>query len=83
MRALDIIAESIRIGYVHPTVLLNTLIEVENDGGLNGVRHIERHIENGMQALKQRQHPHSAIAEKWLGAARAYLVTQAERKQAV
>ncbi|RJF72059.1 hypothetical protein D3875_11315 [Deinococcus cavernae] len=83
MRALDTIAESIRIGHVHPTVVLNTLIEVENENGLNGVRHVERHIENGMQSLKQRQHPHLIVAEKWLGAARAYLLTQAERKQAV
>ncbi|GAA5502804.1 hypothetical protein Dxin01_02551 [Deinococcus xinjiangensis] len=83
MRALDTIANSIKVGYVHPTVVLNTLIEVENEGGLNAVRHIERHLDNGLAALRQRQHPHSALAEKWLGAARAYLVTQAERKHAV
>ncbi len=83
MRALDTIANSIRVGYVHPTVVLNTLIEVENEGGLNAVRRIERHLDNGLSALRQRQHPNSALAEKWLGAARAYLVTQAERKHAV
>mgnify|MGYP000247541621 CR=1 FL=1 len=83
MRAFDTIAESIRVGHVHPTAMLNTLIEIENENGLNGVRHVERHIENGMNALKQRHHPHLIVAEKWLGAARAYLVTQADRKQAV
>ena len=82
MRALETIAESIRIGYVHPTVMLNTLIEVENEGGLSAVRRIERHLENGMHALRQRQHPHSSLAESWLGAARVYLVTQAEHRRA-
>lgn len=83
MRALDTIAESIRVGHVHPTVVLNTLIEIENESGLNGVRHLERHIQNGMHALEQRHHPHLIVAEKWLGAARAYLVTQANHRQAV
>ncbi|GBF07013.1 hypothetical protein DAERI_120006 [Deinococcus aerius] len=83
MRALDTIAESIRIGYVHPTTVLNTLIEAENEGGLGAVRRIERHLSTGLHALRDRQHPHSALAQTWLGAARAYLVTQAERRQAV
>lgn len=83
MRALDTIANSLRLGYVHPTVVLNTLIEVENEGGLNAVRHVERHLAKGVSALMERQHPHAALAEKWLGAARVYLVTQAERKQAI
>ncbi|TDE85116.1 hypothetical protein [Deinococcus sp. S9] len=83
MRALDIIAESIRVGYVHPTTVLNTLIEAENEGGLGAIRRIERHLSLGLSALRDRQHPHSRLAQTWLGAARAYLVTQAERKQAV
>lgn len=83
MRALDIIAESLRTGYVHPTTVLNTLIEAENEGGLGAVRRIERHLSVGLGALRDRQHPHSRLAQTWLGAARAYLVTQAERKQAV
>lgn len=83
MRALETIAHSLRVGYIHPTVILNTLIEVENEGGLNAVRHIERHLDNGLSALKQRGHPNSELAEKWLGAARAYLLTQADRKHAV
>ncbi|WP_291426495.1 hypothetical protein [Deinococcus sp.] len=82
MRALDTIANSIRLGYVHPTVLLNTLIELENEGGLKAVRHIERHLDNGLSALQQRQHPHFDLAEKWLCATRAYLVRQTERKHA-
>lgn len=83
MRALDTIAESIRVGYAHPTKILNTLIEVENEGGLSAVRRIERQLNLGTSALRERQHPHADMAQKWLGAARAYLITQAERKQAV
>ncbi|MFC3834066.1 MULTISPECIES: hypothetical protein [Deinococcus] len=83
MRALDIIAESIRIGYAHPTKILNTLIEVENDGGLGAIRRIERHLSLGSAALRDRQHPHSDTAQQWLSSARAYLITQAERRQAV
>ncbi|GHF62611.1 translation elongation factor EF-Ts [Deinococcus metalli] len=83
MRALDTIAESIRIGYVHPTKVLNTLIEVENEGGLGAVRRIERHLSLGATALRDRQHPNSDTAQQWLNSTRAYLITQAERKQAV
>lgn len=83
MRALDIIAESVRTGSVHPTTVLNTLIEAENDGGLGAIRRIERHLSVSVEALRDRQHPHTGLAQAWLGAARAYLVTQAERKQAV
>ncbi|GGL85078.1 hypothetical protein GCM10010840_23750 [Deinococcus aerolatus] len=83
MRALDTIAESIRVGYVHPTTVLNTLIEVENDGGLVAVRRIERQLSRGTHALRERRHPNTALAQSWLGAARAYLITQAERKHAV
>ncbi|WP_034385646.1 hypothetical protein [Deinococcus sp. YIM 77859] len=83
MRALDSIAESIRVGYVHPTTVLNTLIEAENEGGLGAIRRIERHLSLGLNALHDRQHPHSDLVRAWLGAVRAYLVTQAERRQAV
>ena len=83
MRALETIAESLRLGSVHPTTVLNTLIEAENEGGLGAVRQIERHLSVSLGALRDRQHPHSDLAQAWLGATRAYLVTQAERRQAV
>ncbi|KEF33809.1 MULTISPECIES: hypothetical protein [Deinococcus] len=83
MRALDIIAASIRSGQAHPTTVLNTLIEAENEGGLGAIRQIERHLAVGLQALEERQHPHSPLAQAWLKATRAYLVTQAERRHAV
>ena len=83
MRALDTIAERIRVGYAHPTTLLNTLIEVENEGGLGAVRRVERQLNLSVQALRERQHPHSDLAQTWLNSARAYLVTNAQRRQAV
>lgn len=83
MRALDQIAGSIRAGYVHSTTVLNTLIETENEGGLNAVRHIERHLDNGMRAMLQRQHPRADLVQAWLGATRAYLVSRAEQRQAI
>lgn len=83
MRAFDIIAASLRSGHAHPTTVLNTLIEAENEGGLGAIRQIERHLSVGLRALQDRQHPHSPLAQAWLNATRAYLVTQAERKHAV
>ncbi|MDV6375252.1 hypothetical protein [Deinococcus arenicola] len=83
MHALDRIADSIRVGYVHPTTVLNTLIEVENEGGLLAVRRIERQLCLGTHALRERGHPNVALAQRWLSSARAYLITQAERKQAM
>ncbi|UBV42706.1 hypothetical protein LAJ19_00215 [Deinococcus taeanensis] len=83
MRALDTIAESIRTGYAHPTTLLNTFIQVENEGGLGAVRRIERQLHLSVQGMRDRQHPHSDLAQTWLNSARAYLITSAQRRQAV
>lgn len=82
MRALETIAESIRIGYVHPTVILNTLIEVENEGGLPALQSVEQRLENGMYALRLRQHPNHELAANWLKATRRYLVS-VDNSQAV
>ena len=83
MRALETIAETIRQGSVHPTTVMNTLIEAENEGGGAALRRIERQLSRSAQALSERQHPHSELARTWLDATRAYLIVQVERKQAV
>ena len=83
MRGLDVIAASIRVGQVHPTTMLNTLIETENEGGLGAVRQLERQLTRSSEALCAREHPHSTLAASWLNAARAYLIAQAELKRAV
>ena len=85
MRVLETImgtiAESIRVGYAHPTTVLNTLIEAENAGGLGTVRRIERQLSMSAPALAARAHPHSGLAQAWLNATRAYLIAQAELKR--
>jgi hypothetical protein len=85
MRVLEItlgtIAESIRTGQAHPTTVLNALIEAENAGGLGAVRQIERQLSTSAPALQARSHPHSELAQAWLNATRAYLITQAELKR--
>ena len=83
MRALDDIAHSLKLGQLHPTAVLNTLITAENQGGLGAVRQLERQLARSADALSERQHPHSALAQIWLNATRAYLVVQTEQKRAV
>lgn len=82
MRALETIAESVRVGYVHPTVMTNTLIQLENEGGLEALRQLAEQLEGRLDALEARAHPHHAIATHWLAAARAYCL-MAERKRAI
>lgn len=82
MRSLDTITESIRLGHAHPTTLLNAFIELENEGGLVAVRRMERQLQLGVRAMRERGHPHSDLAQKWLNSARAYLITRAEQRQA-
>ena len=83
MRALEIIAHTIKAGKVHPTTVINTLIEVENEGGSSALRTIERHLSRSESSLRERNHPHSKLARAWLDATRAYLIAHAERRQAV
>jgi hypothetical protein len=78
---LEIIAESIRVGNVHPTTVLNTLIEADNAGGLGAVRQIERQLSMSARSLEARSHPNSNLAQTWLNATRVYLITQAELKR--
>ncbi len=83
MRALDDIALTLKLGQLHPTAVLNTLIAAENEGGLSAVRRLERQLSRSNDALRERQHPHSALAEIWLNATRAYLRAQTEQQRAV
>ena len=82
-RTLDCIADTIRTGHVHHTVVLNTLIETENQGGTGALRQLERQLSRSADALHTRQHPNTHIARAWLDATRAYLLVNATRKQAV
>ncbi|ADV66218.1 hypothetical protein [Deinococcus maricopensis] len=82
-RTLECIAETIRTGQAHHTVVLNTLIETENQGGSGALRQLERQLSRSADALQTRQHPHTHVARTWLDATRAYLLVNATRKQAV
>ena len=73
MRALTVLADSLRAGYVHPTTVLNTLIELENTGGAGAVAEFEQHLVQGHRSLTERQHPHAKLAHAWLEATRFYL----------
>lgn len=73
MRALEIIAQSLRVGYVHPTTVINTLIETENDGGLIAIEQLKTQLEQSLHALQERRHPHSQMIKAWLGAVHNYL----------
>ena len=57
MRALDEIAQSLRLGQLHPTSVLNTLIAAENQGGLGAVRQLERQLTRSSDALSARAAP--------------------------
>ena len=57
MRALDDIAQSLRLGQLHPTSVLNTLIAAENEGGLGAVRQLERQLTRSADALSDAPAP--------------------------
>lgn len=73
MKALTVMADSLRAGYIHPTAVLNTLIELENAGGAPALRDFEVQLTGAQQALEERQHPHARLAAAWVQATRSYL----------
>ncbi|MBB6100085.1 hypothetical protein HNR42_003550 [Deinobacterium chartae] len=81
MRALEVIAVTLKEGRVHPTTVVNTLIETENEGGQSALRRLERELARSSRLLRERKHPHSDLARAWLQATRAYMVTHALNTQ--
>lgn len=73
MKALTVMADSLRAGYIHPTRVLNTLIELENTGGLAALREFELQLSSAQHTLTERSHPHARLAAAWLQATRFYL----------
>ena len=53
MKALATLAESLRTGYIHPTTVLNTLIELDNAGGESALLQFEAQVRSGEAALAQ------------------------------
>ncbi|MFC6591619.1 hypothetical protein ACFP81_06050 [Deinococcus lacus] len=73
MKALDILAESLRCGYIHPTTVLNTLIDLENWGGHPALCEFEQRLGHSVESLRARQHPSAELAGAWLAAVQCYM----------
>lgn len=54
MRGLQDVAHTLQTGRLHPTQVLNTLIDTENQGGLCAVRQLERQLARAAEALEAR-----------------------------
>jgi hypothetical protein len=78
MRILETIAQTLRTERVHPTVVLNALIELENAGGAAALHELEYRIARLVRAMRERDDATLPIAQGWLSATRAYLETYAQ-----
>ena len=83
MQMNDAVIASLIAGYVHPTTVLNTLVALENEGGVEALQRFEatllRYCRGPFTELFQ-AHPryiqspqeHTALASAWLAALRQY-----------
>ena len=78
MRTLETIAQTLKRGTAHPTVVLNTLIELENGGGAAALYELEYRLARLVRAMSERRDPERDLARAWLEATRAYLEQHAE-----
>lgn len=76
MKIVEIISTSMRLGVAHPTDVLNSLITLENAGGLSAIHELEYRLERLARVTRLRSSlGQSLITDAWLSAARAYLET--------
>ena len=73
MRILETIAQTINSNAAHPTVVLNSLIELENAGGASAVYELEYRLARMCRTMFERQEPGYRMGRAWLEATRAYL----------
>ena len=73
MRILETIAQSLRTQRIHPTHVLNALIELENAGGVSTVFELEYRLSRLVRAMFERHDEGINIAQAWLDATHAYL----------
>lgn len=74
MRTFKVIADSLSTRRVHPTAVLNALIETENAGGPAALRELEGRLSRLLRSLQERgDQGAAALAAAWLEATRAYL----------
>ena len=73
MKILETIAMSLRTQCIHPTHVLNALIELENAGGINTIAELEYRLNRLVQSMTERKDQSLGIAQVWLNSTRAYL----------
>jgi hypothetical protein len=73
MRTLETIAQTLKRGTAHPTVVLNALIELENTAGAPGLFELEYRLARLVRAMNERGETGAPLARAWLDATRAYL----------
>ena len=73
MRILETIAKSLRSQSIHPTVVYNALIDLENNAGIGAIADLEYRLARLVRAMKEREDAATGIAAAWLSSTRAYL----------
>lgn len=73
MRILETIATSLKAQTIHPTTVLNALIDFENNAGIGALADLEFRLSRLLHAMKDRQDAATPIAAAWLSSTRAYL----------
>ncbi len=73
MRILETIAQSLKTQAIHPTNVLNALINLENNAGIGSLADLEYRLARLVRAMRERQDPATNIAIAWLDSTRAYL----------
>jgi hypothetical protein len=72
MKTIDIVLRSLGQGKVHPNLVLNTLIELDNQKGQAGLRRLEEELRASTRKLRPSAQP---LAQAWLEALRLYRET--------
>jgi hypothetical protein len=75
MEILKIIAESLQTQRANPSVVLNALIELDNDGGKTLLYELEYRLERINRTLWEQRDPSHGVAKAWLTSTRAYIET--------
>ena len=73
MRILETIAKSLRSQSIHPTVVYNALIDLENNAGIGAIADLEYRLARLVRAMKERDDLATGVAAAWLSSTRAYL----------
>jgi hypothetical protein len=73
MKILEIIAQSLRTKKIHPTQVLNALIELENAGGITTVGELEWRLSRLVKSMTERNDQGIKVAQAWLNATQSYL----------